>query len=328
MPRTSLPSFVEPMKARLVERPPPGGWLYEVKHDGFRAIALLGPMETKLLSRNGNDFASRFPEVVQALQSFAPRDTILDGEIVALTPEGRSSFGLLADRDGNDAPRVFYVFDVLRLAGRDVTKLPIEERKQLLGACMRRGGIVRFSEALDQPYALLSVEARKLGLEGLIGKRKGSAYEIGKRTGTWVKLKFVNEQELVIGGFTDPTGSRAELGALLVGTYDGDQLRYAGKVGSGYTGRTLRELGPKLRALSRKTCPFADLPETSKRGTHGTRMSKVEMQKIHWVKPDLVAQVRFTEWTRDGHLRHPVYLGLRPDKNPKKVVRETPEVSG
>lgn len=323
--RAALPTFAEPMKARLVDAPPPGEWLYEIKLDGFRALALLGGTETKLVSRNGNDFADRFPEVVAALESFEPRDTILDGEVVALEPDGRSSFGLLADRDGNDAPRVFYVFDVLRYAGRDVTDLPIEERKELLAAHRTTEGIVRLSEALDAPYARLIAEARRLGLEGLIGKKKGSRYEVGKRTGTWVKLKIVNEQELVIGGYTDPTGSRTEIGALLVGTYEGGELRYAGKVGSGYTAKTLRELGAKLGAIQRKTCPFADLPETPKRGTHATRMTKSEMAKMHWVSPTLVAQVRFTEWTRDGHLRHPVFLGLRPDKDPKDVIRETPE---
>ena len=323
--RVALPKFAEPMKARLVERPPPGEWLYEVKLDGFRALALLGGSETKLVSRNDNDFATRFPEVVEALESFEPRDTILDGEVVALLPDGRSSFGLLADRDGNDAPRVFYVFDVLRYAGRDVTELPIEMRKEILAAHRTNTGLIRLSEALDAPYERLIAEARKLGLEGLIGKKKGSGYEVGKRTGTWVKLKLLNEQELVIGGYTDPTGSRSGLGALLVGAYDGKELRYAGKVGSGYTAKTLRELAAQLGALERKTCPFADLPELPKPGAHGTRMTKSEMKKVHWVSPTLVAQVRFTEWTRDGHLRHPVYLGLRPDKNPKDVVRETPD---
>lgn len=330
MPRTEsqarVPRFVLPMQAKTAAAPPPGNWLYEIKLDGFRALALLGAAGTKLVSRNAKDFAARFPEIVRALQIFPVRDTILDGEVVALEADGRSSFSLLGNRDevkGRRAPLVYYVFDVLRIDGRDVMHLPLTERKQLLAAVFASGvdPQIRFSDSISSNAPALLAEARRLGLEGLIGKKADSVYENGRRSGAWIKLKLLAEQEFVIGGYTDPEGGRSQLGALILGVHSNGALQYVGKAGSGYTEKTLRALGEALAPLARTSCPFVNLPEPARRGV-AVGMTRSEMARCHWVEPKLVCQVRFTEWTRDEHLRHPVFLGLRPDKAAADVVRE------
>ena len=330
MPRTKsqacIPSFAEPMMARTATAIPAGSWLYEIKLDGFRALALLGATATRLMSRNEKDFAARFPEIVAALEKFPLRDSVLDGEVVALAADGRSSFQLLGNRDeepGRRAPLVYYVFDVLRLAGRDVTHLPLGARKQLLGTVFTRGldPQIRFSDSISSDGTALLAEAHRLGLEGIIGKKADSTYEIGARSGAWIKLKLLREQEFVIGGYTEPEGSRTQLGALVLGVHVAGRLHYVGKAGSGYTDNTLRELGTALMPRIRSTCPFVNLPERVTRGRSGG-MTRAAMTRCHWVEPELVCQVRFTEWTRDAHLRHPVFLGLRPDKAPADVVRE------
>ncbi len=321
-----LPPFVAPMQAKTADGIPAGEWLYEIKLDGFRALALLGAARSKLVSRNDNDFAARFPEIVTALESFPIRDSVLDGEIVALDPQGRSSFRLLGDREGGEAgraPLIYYVFDLLRLAGNDVTHLPLTERKQLLAALFATpiDPQLRFSDSISSDGPALLAEAQRLGLEGLIGKKPDSLYEIGRRSGAWVKLKLLREQEFVIGGYTEPEGGRSHLGALLLGVYAEGKLRYCGSVGSGFTEKMLSQLGTTLGALAREPCPFANLPEKST-GSRAARMTRAAMTRCHWVEPRLVCQVRFTEWTRDSHLRHPVFLGLRPDKRATAVIRE------
>lgn len=325
MVRPRIPAFVAPMTAKTALVPPAGEWQYEIKLDGFRALALLGEGRQKLVSRNQNDFADRFPEIVEALASFPVRDTILDGEVVALAPDGRSSFQLLGDRDqdGGRAPLVYYVFDVLRWNGTDVTHLPLGDRKQLLAAAFEVGvdPQLRFSDSLSSDAPALLAEVRRLGLEGLMGKRVGSLYEVGRRSDSWVKLKVVTEQELVIGGFTDPEGGRTAFGALVVGTFVDGELHHAGSVGSGFSEKTLHQIASLLEPLVRTSCPFVDLPEPAGKG-RVRRMTRSEMARCHWVEPLLVCQVRFSEWTREGHLRHPVFLGLRPDKAATDVVRE------
>jgi bifunctional non-homologous end joining protein LigD len=182
-------------------------------------------------------------------------------------------------------------------------------------------GIVRLSLSLGADADTLLEQARALGLEGLIGKRPDSRYEIGQRSGAWIKLKLHREQEFVIGGYTPPGGSRTHFGALLVGVYEGDQLKFAGKVGTGFNAKLLRTLHGKFDTIRRETCPFVDLPE-KRSGRYGTGVTAAEMKRCHWVRPVLVAQIRFAEWTRDGRLRHPVFLGLREDKAAHEVVRE------
>lgn len=323
--KSAFPDFIEPMKAQLVDRSPPGNWWYEVKFDGFRALAFLNRKERRLLSRNDKDLADRFPDIYTAVRELPLDDTILDGEIVALDHRGKSSFALLQAYDlGEKKPPLFYyVFDILRLKGRDLTSEPLETRKELLEEALEKVPIpIRVSHSLKGNVETLLKQASKLGLEGLIGKRVGSVYEVGRRSGSWIKLKLQQEQEFVIGGFTDPSGSRAQFGSLIVGYYKQNQLWCAGKVGSGFSDAVLKSLGQELASRSQKDCPFANLPD-QRAGRYGAGITAAVMRRCHWVKPRLVCQLKFSEWTRDGKLRHPVFLGLREDKSAQEVVRET-----
>ncbi|HVM46887.1 MAG TPA: non-homologous end-joining DNA ligase [Candidatus Acidoferrum sp.] len=323
--RAASLAFVEPMMAKLVEKPPPAGeWIYEIKLDGFRALALIGEDGVRLLSRNNKDLGGRFPEVVEALGGLHTRDAIVDGEIVALDEKGRSSFQLLqAAEMGQERPPVFfYAFDLLRLDGADLVHEPLLARKARLEKLLQDSpGLVRNSASLGEDATALLPKARQLGLEGLVGKRKESEYEAGRRSGAWIKLKLLHEQEMVIGGYTDPAGSRPYFGSLVVGYYAGKTLQFAGKVGTGFDSKGLKFLHSRLVPLAIKTCPFANLPER-KSGRYGQNITSAEMKRCHWVEPKLVCQVKFAEWTRDDKLRQPVFLGLREDKDPADVVRE------
>jgi bifunctional non-homologous end joining protein LigD len=321
-----LPEFAEPMKAKLAESVPSGNWLYEIKFDGFRALALRGGSEARLLSRNEKDFGGKFPEVMDAVSRLDVRDAIIDGEIVALDEKGRSSFQLLqAFELGQKRPPIFfYAFDLLRLNGADLRDLPVEERKKKLERLLTESpGNIRYSASLGTEARKILDQARQLGLEGLIGKRVGSQYETGRRSGNWIKLKLHHEQEFVIGGYTEPEGSRSHFGALLVGTYEGEQLKFAGKVGTGFNEKLLQTLFGMFKKIPSETCPFSDLPE-KRPGRYSQGVTASEMKLCHWVNPKLVCQIKFSEWTRDHRLRQPVFLGLRDDKDPKDVVREEP----
>lgn len=318
------PEFLEPMKAKLVDAPPAGEWVYEIKFDGFRAMAYRDASGTRLLSRNNKDFAAKFPEVVDAVAALPVDDAVIDGEIVALDEKGRSSFQWLQAYDlGQERPPVFfYAFDLLQLNGRDLTVRPLRERKDELERVLGgSSGVMRYSQSLGGDAAKLLEQARSLGLEGLIGKQPDSRYEVGQRTGAWIKLKLHREQEFVIGGYTPPGGSRPHFGALLVGVYEGDQLVFTGKVGTGFNAKLLRSLHAQFRKLERAECPFANLPEPRPH-RYGTTITAAEMKRCHWLEPVMVAQVKFAEWTRDGRLRQPVFLGLREDKAAGEVVRE------
>ena len=319
-----LPAFVEPMKAILAESPPRGDWLYEIKFDGFRAIALKGGHETRLLSRNEKDFGGKFPEVIEAISELNVQDAIIDGEIVALDEKGLSSFQLLqAFELGQKRPPIFfYAFDLLRLNGKDLLDRPLIERKAMLQKLLKKApGVIRFSASLGEDAEELLRQAREIGLEGLIGKRKDSAYEPGRRSGAWIKLKLQREQEFVIGGTTAPGGTRKHFGALLVGVYEGKELKFVGKVGTGFNVAVLRNLHSKFEKIRRDTCPFANLPE-KRSGRYGQTITATEMKRCRWVEPTMVCQVKFSEWTRDQKLRQPVFLGIREDKNAQDVVRE------
>jgi bifunctional non-homologous end joining protein LigD len=320
------PRFIEPMKARLVESPPHGNWGYELKFDGFRVCAVKNRSQINLISRNGNELRSRFPDVAEALKDFPAADCVLDGEVVALDDEGRSSFQLLQglEMEGHNAPIVFYVFDVMQLNGRSLTGLPLTARKEVLAKiCEGVGDPIRYSGEIGGDATALLKEVQRRGLEGLIGKLRDSVYEAGRRSGTWIKLKCVNEQEFVIGGFTPPQGARQYFGAILVGYFEGKKFLFAGKVGTGFNTKSLASLHKKLKSERRDDCPFADLP--SKQGGQWVQgITPSMMRKIQWVNPVFVCQVKFAEWTRDAKLRQPVFLGLREDKKPQKVVRETP----
>jgi bifunctional non-homologous end joining protein LigD len=320
----SLPPFVEPMKAKLVATAPSGDWIYEIKFDGWRAIALKGGSQVRLLSRNKIDLGEKFPEIIESISKLDAQDAVLDGEIVALDEKGRSSFQLLQAYDmGQKRPPIFfYAFDILYLNGRDLKTLPLVERKSTLEKLLENPpGVVRYSAGLGNDSERLLKEIRHLGLEGLIGKREESVYEPGRRSGSWIKLKLHLEQEFVIGGYTDPEGARKNLGSVIVGFYKDKKLIFAGKVGTGFNAALLSSLHSQMKKIARETCPFANLPVP--RGSKwGQGITASEMKHCHWVEPRMVCQVKFSEWTRDDRLRQPVFLGLRQDKDAMAVVRE------
>jgi bifunctional non-homologous end joining protein LigD len=318
--------FIEPMKARLAEKPPTtGGWIYELKFDGIRLIAVKRDERVSLLSRNENELTKRFPEVVEAIKALPVKECVVDGEVVALDEEGRSSFQLLQAREmeRRKSPVYFYAFDLLQLDGKSLLSLPVEARKGVLEKlCAGVGDPVRYSGGIGGDAERLLEEIKRRGLEGIIGKQCNSAYEPGRRTGAWIKLKSVNEQEFVIGGYTPPQGARKYFGAILVGYYDNKKLVFAGKVGTGFTVKSLSMLYKKFKKETRDDCPFVDLP-SKQDGQWVQDITPSMMRKMHWINPVFVCEIKFAEWTRDKKLRAPVFLGLREDKNPTEVVRES-----
>lgn len=315
----TLPAWVAPQLATLVAAAPVGGeWIHEIKLDGYRILMRIERGRIRLLTRNRQDWTERFPAVVEAAAALPVKEAILDGEIVALDRAGVSSFQALQQGAAGDKGRslAYVAFDLLFLDGRDLRTQPLIERKKALARLLRgRRGRIRYSEHFDAPGPEVYERACGMGLEGIVSKRKDAAYTSGRGQG-WVKTKCVARQEFVIGGYTDPEGARAELGSLLLGVHDRDgRLVYAGRVGTGFTQTTLEALGRRLRRLEQRTSPFsADGPRPPARGAH-------------WVKPVLVGEVAFTEWTRDGLLRHPAFEGLREDKPAAQVVREAPRAA-
>jgi bifunctional non-homologous end joining protein LigD len=303
---TPLPDRVDPMKAVLTdERFSDPEWIFERKLDGIRCIAIKGDRRVRLLSRNHLSLNARFPEVVEALESDPATQLVLDGEVVAFAG-AQTSFARLQQRGERPVAVFYYVFDLLHLHGEDTTGLPLRDRKALLRRALAFHGPVRLTPHRNRDGEALYADACRKGWEGLIAKRADSPYIHG-RSRDWLKFKCSAQQELVIGGYTAPKGSRTDLGALLLGYFERGRLRYAGKVGTGFTRATLRDLAARLEPLRRDRSPFAD--EVRERGAT-------------WVEPRLVAEVGFSEWTRDGRLRHPRFLGLREDKSAAEVVRE------
>lgn len=316
--------YIEPMKALGVEAVPAGSWKLELKFDGFRAVAVLNGGNVELWSRNHRPLGPHYPEVVAALGKLKVDSAVLDGEIVALDAEGRSRFQLLQGRGlGSRPPIVYYVFDVMEENGVSLLNEPLETRQAALARIVGRGekGVVRRSAVFEVEPEKLLAEVQKQGLEGIIAKTPGSVYEPGRRSGAWLKCKVNSEQEFVIGGYTPPQRSRPFFGALLVGYYDRGQLRYAGKVGTGFNHQLLASLHAQFERRRIAASPFVDLP-LQRKPRYGQGMTAAAMKDVTWVKPELVAQVRFTEWTNEGSLRHPVFLGLRTDKPAREVVRE------
>ncbi|MCZ4493262.1 MAG: ATP-dependent ligase [Conexibacter sp.] len=309
------PAHAGAMKAVLTdERFSDDGWIFERKLDGVRCIAVRDGGPVRLLSRNDLSFNGRFPEIAAALEAQPQRRFAVDGEIVAFDG-AQTSFAKLAQRGRTHVPVFFYIFDVLWLDGEDVRALPLRSRKRLLRSALDFDDTsLRFSAHRNGDGEAFFAEACRKGWEGLIAKRADSRYA-EKRSRDWLKLKCEQGQELVIGGYTAPKGSRAEFGALLLGYYDDDGLlRYAGKVGTGFDEATLRSLGGRLRELRQDEPPFADA-------------ASIRERTATWVRPELVAEVAFTEWTTAGRLRHPRFLGLRDDKSARDVVREAPSHS-
>ena len=318
------PAFVEPMKALLLDELPKGAdWLYELKFDGVRALAIKDNRDIELISRSGKELGSKYDELLEPLKKLPAKQAVLDGEIVALDEQGRSSFQLLQSYQmaGVKKPPLFYyVFDLLNLDGKDMTGVPLMQRKAMLETLLANvSPAIRFSPSIKADSARLMREMKARGLEGLIAKRRDSKYQSGRRSGAWVKFKWTNEQEFVIGGYTEPKGTRTHFGALLVGYHEKGKLLFAAKVGTGFGQKLLESLYNKFKKLIRSDCPFSNLPE-KRPGSQG--LSAAEMRRCTWLEPKLVCQVRFAEWTRDDHLRQPAFLGLREDKEPKEVVRE------
>jgi len=317
--------FVEPMKAKLVENPPAtGDWIYELKFDGIRLIAVRVGGKVSLLSRNQNDLSARFPEIAEAIRSLPGGECVIDGEVVALDEKGSSSFQLLQAREmeGRKSPIYFYAFDLLQLDGKSLVGLPLEARKDVLEKLSAAADDpIRYSGAIGGDAERLLEEVKRRGLEGIIGKQRDSVYEPGRRSGAWIKLKCVDEQEFVIGGYTPPQGARKHFGAILVGYYENKKLVFAGKVGTGFTAKSLAILYKKFRGEERADCPFVDLP-SKQNGQWIQGITPSMMRKMHWVNPVFVCEIKFAEWTRDGKLRAPVFLGLREDKKPSDVMRE------
>ena len=292
-------------------------WLLERKFDGERCVARKDGDAVRLESRTGKDLTGTYPEVRAAMAAQRPDELLVDGEVVAFEGE-QTSFNRLQQRLGISNPSralvgafpvVYCVFDLLQAGGEDLTARPLVERRARLERAIRPKKGLQISEAWRDDSQRRYTQACRSGWEGLIAKRADAPYARG-RSRDWLKLKCVLEQEFVIGGYTDPAGSRTDFGALLAGYYEGDRLRYAGKVGTGYSAETLRDLGARLRKLETSESPFDDARPIP-RGTH-------------WTRPELVAQIGFAEWTGEGRLRQPRFLGLRDDKRPTDVVRDRP----
>ncbi|CAA9268718.1 MAG: DNA_ligase_IV_Ku-like [uncultured Chthoniobacterales bacterium] len=318
------PRFVVPMKPKLLEEAPTAGdWVYELKFDGFRIVAVKNGDKVNLVSRNGNELAARFPETADAVRALPVNDCVIDGEVVALDEQGRSSFQLLqgVEMESRRSPTYYYVFDLLQAEGRSLTGQPLEFRKEMLQRlCGDAGEAIRYSGDVGSDAEPLLKQVQQLGLEGLIGKQRGSVYEEDRRSGLWIKLKVLNQQEFVIGGYTPPGGSRKHFGALLVGYYEGKKLLFAGKVGTGFNAKLLAALHKQFKAEERADCPFADLP--SKQGGQWVQgITPAMMRRCTWVNPVFVCQLKFAEWTRDAKLRQPVFLGMREDKDARQVTR-------
>ena len=317
-------SFIEPMNALPVRELPVGNWIYELKFDGYRALAFKADKEVRLVSRNRTVFNNDYPQLIDSLKLLTAKAATIDGEIAALDQNGKSSFQLLQSYGKTkQTPLVYYAFDLLFLDGTDLRSRPLTERRKLLANLLKKApDNIRFSEELRGAGEEVLRVARQFGLEGLIAKRSDSRYESGRRSRSWVKVKLTHQQEFVVGGYTLPDGGRKYFGALLVG-YNGPvgRLLYAGRVGSGFSERALAELYNGLQTIRRATCPFVNLPE-KRPGRWGLGITSSVMKQCEWVEPVLVAQVKFTEWTSDEQLRQPVFLGLRTDKQAKDVVRE------
>ena len=317
--------FVEPMLLLRTERlPDVKDWLYEVKFDGYRALAVKSGGNVNLRSRNDNDFAIRYPQIAKALAAM-PDETVIDGEIVAFDGDGKPSFGALQNYGSSSGSLIYYVFDVLILSGRDVMGETLESRRALLEnrVLPRLDDPIRYSPELeaDLPDLIRSVKAQ--GLEGLVAKKRSSKYEPGLRSGAWQKMRTNQGQEFVIAGYTP---SPKNFDALVIGYFEGGKLMYAARTRNGFTPASRVALFKKIKPLEIADCQFANLPE-KKAGRWGAGLTAAKMAECRWLKPTLVAEFEFVEWTEDAHLRHSRFKALRDDKKPKDVRRETPEPS-
>jgi bifunctional non-homologous end joining protein LigD len=321
-----MPEHIQPMLATLVDHPfNDDEWLFEIKWDGYRALAYIEDERVRLFSRNQNDLTAQFPELRDLPKHVNAQKAVIDGEVAALDPEGRPSFSLMQQRTGLSAPGrrfgtprteisiVYYAFDLLYLDGYDLTRVDLEKRKELLAAMVTPSNRVRLSQHFVGQGEDVFRVATERGLEGIVAKRRRSCY-IQKRSREWLKMKITKRQECVIGGYTDPKGSREHFGSIVLGLYDEKgRLIPVGQAGSGFTERTHADMWKLLQKLKTDRSPFAGKPDSTRR--------------VHWVRPELVAEIKFTEWTHetDGgglKMRAPVFQGLRADKSPRECVFE------
>ena len=322
-PLESLPiseaSFVEPMECLSVSRLPEGAtWLWEIKFDGYRALAVKSRTGLTLFSRRRKSLNRQFPYVVEALADL-PAGTVVDGEVVAIDESGRPNFNLLQNLRADASGIRYYIFDVLCWKDRDLTRLPLLERRALLKSLVViRDKRIRIADYFEAAPKDLLAAVREQGLEGIIGKRKDSIYQPGKRSGAWIKHRVNRGQEFVIGGyFPGPHG----IDSLIMGYYDGDKLMYVARTRNGFVPASRRQVFAKLRHLVTPACPFVNLPET-RRSRFGEELNAEKMKKAVWLRPEAVAQIEFLEWTEGDRLRHSKFGGLREDKDPRSVVKE------
>jgi DNA ligase D-like protein (predicted ligase) len=302
------------------EKLPEGAeWIHELKLDGYRSLAIKTGGKVHLRSRNDNDFNGRYPGIVKALASM-PDETVIDGEVVALDAEGRPSFNTLQNYGSSGAPLHFFMFDLLMLKGKDVTGEPLMKRRALIERSVlpKLTEPIRYSPVLEGSLKDLIASVKAQGLEGLVAKRADSRYEPGERSGAWQKMRVNQGQELVIAGYTS---SPKNFDALVIGCYEGPKLIYAARTRNGFTPASRAELFKKIKPLEIAECPFANLPE-KKAGRWGAGLTAAKMAECRWLKPVLVGQFEFVEWTEDAHLRHSRFVGLREDKKAKDVRRE------
>jgi bifunctional non-homologous end joining protein LigD len=308
-PAAPLPAETPPMLATLGEKPFDNpDWFFEVKWDGYRAIATIGDNEITLQSRNGQDFRGKYPAIYEALKNLGSGPAILDGEIVVVDESGKSRFELLQNYEQSGGNLRYYVFDILYLNGRDLTKLPLAKRKSLLETWLPASPIIKLSEHVAGQGKAFFQAAANQNLEGIMAKDSRSRYLPGKRSASWLKLKHLLRQEAVIGGFTAPRGSRTGFGSLVLGIYQNGKLMYAGHSGGGFDEASLAGLHARLLELKSDASPFAETFKTN--------------APVTWVRPELVCEIQFTEWTSDGRMRHPVFVGLREDKPAAEVTHE------
>ena len=318
--RSSSARFIAPMLLLRTDSLPEGTqWLYELKLDGYRAIAFKRDGKVNLRSRRNNDFSLQYPAVVKALAKL-PDDTVIDGEVVAFDLDGRPSFSALQNYGSAPAPVVYYVFDVMVLAGRDVMRERLETRRNLLARKVlpKLTEPVMEAPSFDVSLPVLVQSVKAQGFEGLVAKRRDSVYEAGLRSGAWRKMRVNRGQEFVIGGYTPGTKT---FDALVFGYYEGERLIYVSRTRNGFTPATRVQLFKKFKGLEITECPFANLPQ-AKSGRWGQGLTKAKMAECVWLKPVLVGQFEFLEWTGDSHLRHSRFIGLREDKTATDVVRE------
>jgi len=312
-------AFIEPMECLALSKLVDGSeWIYEIKLDGYRAVAAKSDRGVRLFSRNNKSFNHKYPDIVKALDTLS-ENTVVDGEIGALDESGRPNFNLLQNFSSAASRVHYFVFDLLVYEGRDLTRLPLIERREIMRSVLKfKSPRIRISDYVEASAMDMLDAVREQGLEGIVGKRKDSLYEPGKRSGAWIKYRVNRGQELVIGGYLPGTHG---LDSIIVGYYKGHELIYVARVRNGFVPASRRQMFEKLRPLVIPECPFINLPEKH-RSRWGEGLTAKDMKKCVWLRPELVSQIEFLEWTESSNLRHSKFVGLREDKDPRSVVKE------